>query len=61
MPGPRTAFYGIPGGPLGDITTTETHINTLKFEHELATDYKIVNATRYMTNDRFSRATAPAR
>src|SRR6185369_4293567 len=52
-------WYGIANGQWADITQTETHINTLKFEHQLATDYKVVNATRYMTNERFSRATAP--
>ena len=59
LPIPRSNFLGIPGGPLGDITETETHIGTFKIEHEYDKDLKVANATRYIDNDRFSRPTAP--
>jgi catecholate siderophore receptor len=58
LPIPRSNFLGIAGGPLGDITETETHIITEKIEHEFDKDLKIANATRYIDNDRFSRVTA---
>jgi catecholate siderophore receptor len=59
LPVPRSNFFGLPGGPLGDITQTETHIVTAKVEHEFEKDIKISNATRYVDNERFARVTAP--
>ena len=59
FPAPRSNFYGIPGGPLGDITEVETHIITEKIEHEFDKDVKLINATRYIDNQRFARVTAP--
>jgi catecholate siderophore receptor len=59
LPVPRSNFYGLPGGPLGDITDVQTHIATAKVEHELEKDIKISNATRYIDNARFARVTAP--
>jgi catecholate siderophore receptor len=59
LPVPRTNFYGLPGGPLGDITQVQTHIVTAKVEHEFEKDIKISNATRYVDNERFARVTAP--
>ena len=50
LPIPRTNFLGIAGGPLGDITTTDTHIITEKIEHEFDKDLKLSNATRYIDN-----------
>jgi catecholate siderophore receptor len=59
LPIPRTNFLGIAGGPLGDITQTDTHIITEKIEHEFDKDLKVSNATRYIDNTRFARVTAP--
>jgi outer membrane receptor for monomeric catechols len=59
LPIPRTNFLGLAGGPLGDITETETHIITEKIEHEFDKDLKLSNATRYIDNERFARVTAP--
>lgn len=59
LPVDRSNWYGIANGPWRDITETETHIVTLKLERQLNSDFKVVNATRYMTNDRFSLPTAP--
>ena len=59
LPIPRTNFLGLAGGPLGDITTTDTHIITEKIEHEFNKDLKLSNATRYIDNERFARVTAP--
>ena len=59
LPIPRTNFLGLTGGPLGDITETETHIITEKIEHEFDKDLKLSNATRYIDNERFARVTAP--
>ena len=59
LPIPRTNFLGIAGGPLGDITQTDTHIITEKVEHEFDKDLKLSNATRYIDNTRFARVTAP--
>ena len=59
LPVPRTNFLGLAGGPLGDITTTDTHIITEKIEHEFDKDLKLSNATRYIDNERFARVTAP--
>lgn len=58
-PAPRDKWYGIASGPLRDITEVDTHIGTLKIEHEFDNAWKAVNATRYMVNERFSRPTAP--
>jgi catecholate siderophore receptor len=59
LPIPRTNFLGLAGGPLGDITETQTHIITEKIEHEFDKDLKVSNATRYIDNERFARVTAP--
>jgi len=59
LPVARNTFYGIPGGPFGDITRVDTHIATFKVEHEFSKDLKLVNATRYIDNDRYSLPTAP--
>ena len=59
LPVPRTNFLGLAGGPLGDITETQTHIITEKIEHEFDKDLKVSNATRYIDNERFARVTAP--
>lgn len=59
LPVPRTNFLGLAGGPLGDITTTDTHIITEKVEHEFDKVLKLSNATRYIDNERFARVTAP--
>lgn len=59
LPVNRSNWFGIPLGPLRDITTTETHIGTLKLDHELADGLKISNTSRYIDNDRFARVTAP--
>ena len=59
LPVPRTNFLGLAGGPLGDITTTDTHIITEKIEHEFDKNLKLSNATRYIDNERFARVTAP--
>jgi catecholate siderophore receptor len=59
LPIPRTNFLGLAGGPLGDITNTDTHIITEKIEHEFDKDLKLSNAIRYIDNERFARVTAP--
>jgi catecholate siderophore receptor len=59
VPIPRQNWFGIVGGPLKDLVQTDTHIATAKFEHDLAPDIKLVNATRYISNDRSARPTAP--
>lgn len=59
VPAPRQNWFGIPNGPLRDITEVDTHILTGKIEHEFNSSFKLVNATRFMENERFSRATAP--
>jgi catecholate siderophore receptor len=59
VPVPRSNWLGVVGGPLADVVKTETHILTAKFEHDLAPDLKITNATRYINNNRFARTTAP--
>ena len=58
LPVPRTNWYGVPTGPLRDITETETHIGTFKVEHEFDNGIKFSNATRYIDNDRFSLPTS---
>jgi catecholate siderophore receptor len=59
VPIPRSNWFGVVGGPLADVVKTETHILTAKFEHDIAPDLKFSNATRYISNDRFARVTAP--
>jgi catecholate siderophore receptor len=59
VPIPRSNWFGVASGPLADVVKTETHILTAKFEHDLAPDLKVTNATRYIINDRFARVTAP--
>jgi catecholate siderophore receptor len=58
VPASRKNWYGIASGPLRDMTTTETHIGTIKLERDITNDMKVVNATRYMTNDRWALPTA---
>jgi catecholate siderophore receptor len=58
LPVPRNTWYGIPTGPLRDLTEVNTQIATAKFEHELNKDTKFTNAIRYIVNERFSRPTA---
>jgi catecholate siderophore receptor len=55
----RENWFGVANGPLADVLRTETHVITGRIEHEFNKDLKIVNATRYITNDRFLRTTAP--
>ncbi|HYW60446.1 MAG TPA: TonB-dependent siderophore receptor [Xanthobacteraceae bacterium] len=59
LPVPRNTWYGIPTGPLKDITETMTHIVTAKVEHEFDNGVKVSNATRYIQNERFSLPTSP--
>ena len=58
IPTARSTWFGVPGRPFGDITQTETHIATIKIEREITDQIKLANATRYIDNERFSRATA---
>jgi catecholate siderophore receptor len=44
---------------LRDIVTTETHIVTATIERDLGTNFKFTNGSRFLSNDRFSRVTAP--
>jgi len=59
VPVPRNNWLGVVAGPLADVVKTETHILTAKFEHDITPDLKITNATRYISNNRFARTTAP--
>ncbi len=59
VPVNRNTWYGIATGPLRDIVNTETHILTATIEREVGNNFKVTNGTRYITNDRFSRVTAP--
>lgn len=59
VPIPRGNWFGVKNGPLADVVRTETHIATARVERDLAPDLKISNATRYVSNDRFSINTAP--
>jgi catecholate siderophore receptor len=59
VPIPRNNWFGVASGPLRDLVTTETHIATAKFEHDIAPDLKISNATRYISVDRMARVTSP--
>ena len=58
LPVPRNFTYVVPGGALPDITEDNTHIATARIEHQIDKDIKLVNATRYMVNDRFTRPTS---
>jgi catecholate siderophore receptor len=58
LPVPRSNWYGVPTGPLRDITETTTHIATAKIEHEFDNGIKVSNATRYIDNERFSLPTS---
>ena len=59
VPVPRNTWLGVVAGPLADVVKTETHILTAKFEHDIAPDLKVTNATRYISSDRFAITTAP--
>ncbi|MGH6769400.1 MAG: TonB-dependent receptor [Xanthobacteraceae bacterium] len=59
VPIPRNNWFGIHGGPLKDIQTTDVHIVTGKLEHEFTKDIKVTNVTRYVSVDRSARPTAP--
>ena len=59
VPIPRNTWFGTATGPLRDIVDTETHILSAKIERELGSNFRIVNGTRYLANDRFARNTAP--
>jgi catecholate siderophore receptor len=59
VPIPRNNWFGVAGGPLADVVQTDTHIGTIKFEHDVTNDIKFTNATRYINNERFARPTAP--
>src|SRR5262245_28465991 len=58
LPVPRDTWYGIPTGPLRDITEVNTQIATAKIEHELNNNTKFTNAIRYIVNERYSLPTA---
>jgi catecholate siderophore receptor len=58
LPVPRNTWYGIPTGPLRDITEVNTQIATAKIEHELNNNTKFTNAIRYIVNERYSLPTA---
>lgn len=53
----RSTFYGIINSGLGDTERVDANISTVKIEHELAPNAKITNTSRYVTVDRFNRAT----
>lgn len=55
----RDKFLGFTSGPYADSVQTEVHIVTAKIEHDLTSDMKLTNATRYMVVDRFASPTAP--
>lgn len=55
----RNNWFGVVGGPLADLATTETNISTARFEYDLTKELKFANTTRYFTVDRMSRPTAP--
>jgi catecholate siderophore receptor len=59
LPVPRNTWYGIPTGPLRDITEVNTQIATAKIEHELNNNTKFSNAIRYIVNERYSLPTSP--
>jgi catecholate siderophore receptor len=58
LPVPRTNWYGVPTGPLRDLTETTTHIGTAWLTHEFDNGIKVTNATRYIDNDRYSLPTS---
>jgi len=58
MPTARTTWFGVRDGALRDITTTETHISTIKIEREVSDQVKLANTTRYIDNERYSLPTA---
>ncbi len=59
IPVPRNVWYGVAGGPLADRVLTDTHIGTLRFEHDFNNNLKLSNATRYVSVHRMARPTAP--
>jgi catecholate siderophore receptor len=58
LPVPRTNWYGVPTGPLRDLTETTTHIATAWLTHEFDNGIKVTNATRYIDNERYSLPTS---
>jgi len=58
LPVPRTNWYGVPTGPLRDLTETTTHIGTAWITHEFDNGIKVTNATRYIDNERYSLPTS---
>jgi catecholate siderophore receptor len=59
VPIPRNNWFGVFAGPLKDKVETNTHILTGKIEHEFTDNLKLTNVTRYFSNDRLARPTAP--
>jgi catecholate siderophore receptor len=59
VPVNRNNWYGIATGPLRDIVTTQTHILTATLQRDLGDNFQLTNGTRYLSNDRFGRNTAP--
>lgn len=55
LPVSRNTFYGLPS----DTTRVETNILTAKLDHEFDNGLKATNATRFISNDRYSIPTAP--
>ncbi len=58
LPTPRTTWFGVRDGALRDLTTTETHMSTIKIEREISDQVKLANTTRYIDNQRYSLPTA---
>jgi catecholate siderophore receptor len=58
LPTARTTWFGVRDGALRDLTTTETHISTIKIEREISDQVKLANTTRYIDNQRYSLPTA---
>jgi catecholate siderophore receptor len=59
VPIPRHNWFGVSSGPLRDLVTTNTHIATARFEHDITDNLKVSNATRYISVDRMARVTSP--
>ncbi|WP_341989245.1 TonB-dependent siderophore receptor [Azorhizobium sp. AG788] len=59
VPVARNTWYGVTNGPYADKVTTDTNMATLQFEHELNDYITLTNGTRYTSNDRLARVTAP--
>ena len=56
---PRNTFLGFTSGPFADVIQTDTHIATIKVDHELNNNTTVTNATRYLVVNRFASPTAP--